>query len=326
MSNPWFRYYNKTFHSRKVQQLSDRMFRAWVNLLSFVNEETGDGSLPSLEDIAYAFRMSVKEAGEMLRDLTSAGLMEQRDGGLWMHDWSVWQPPSDSSAARAKRYRDKKRRVTSPSRDRHVASRSGANGRHDHPVTARRALEGELEGEGEEEGGTRPPASPREGARAREGVPPREEPFEPSEPIEFPPPPPFLKEFTPEETEIVARATSRWGASNGDAVVGDLLREYPPAWVRAACDREWEKHQQNLHVSYLRAILQGYVSTNGPPPDVKPKFGPVPYKPGTVVEYHRAAMDKGPPMTKAQIAAALAEGKRLASRPDPAPLSRKDPR
>ncbi len=55
-------------------------------------------------------------------------------------------------------------------------------------------------------------------------------------------------------------------------MVSDLLREYPPDWVKMACDAEWDKHQAALNVSYLRGILRGY-QRDGGPPKASLKFG-----------------------------------------------------
>ena len=60
-------------------------------------------------------------------------------------------------------------------------------------------------------------------------------------------------------------ASERWGDKNGDSVIGDLLREFEPSWVRAAMDREWDKHKQDLRPAYLRSILQGFQNDGGPP-------------------------------------------------------------
>lgn len=60
----------------------------------------------------------------------------------------------------------------------------------------------------------------------------------------------------PVAKQCLQLAMDRWGASNGDALVGDLLRTFKPPIVRHAIDREWDKHGANLKPSYLRSICQ----------------------------------------------------------------------
>lgn len=85
---------------------------------------------------------------------------------------------------------------------------------------------------------------------------------------ESPPPPAPSPPENPAARRCIEIATERWGDKNGDSVVGDLLRDYDPAWVKAAIDKEWDKHKHDLRPAYLRSILQGFQRDGGPP---KPK-------------------------------------------------------
>ncbi len=60
----------------------------------------------------------------------------------------------------------------------------------------------------------------------------------------------------PISKECLQLATERWGASNGDAIIGDLLRTFPPKVVRFAMDREWDKHGAAIRASYIRTICR----------------------------------------------------------------------
>ena len=79
--------------------------------------------------------------------------------------------------------------------------------------------------------------------------------------------PPVIS-LDPISKKCIDVAAQRWGACNGDSVIGDLLREFDPSWVHAAMDKEWDKHGAKLNPPYLRAILQGFQREGGPP---KPK-------------------------------------------------------
>lgn len=68
----------------------------------------------------------------------------------------------------------------------------------------------------------------------------------------------------PAQQECIRIATERWGASSGDAIVGDFLRDYPAAWVRIAMDLEWDAHGKAIAPRYMRGILQRFQRQGGP--------------------------------------------------------------
>ena len=59
------------------------------------------------------------------------------------------------------------------------------------------------------------------------------------------------------QQECIDLATQRWGACNGDYVVGDLLRTFTPEVVMAAIDRHWDKVGPSLRPALLRATCEG---------------------------------------------------------------------
>jgi hypothetical protein len=59
------------------------------------------------------------------------------------------------------------------------------------------------------------------------------------------------------QQEVIDLATQRWGACNGDSVVGDLLRLYPAELVMEAIDRHWAKVGPGLRPAYLIATCRG---------------------------------------------------------------------
>ncbi|MGO9920972.1 MAG: hypothetical protein ACLQIB_40575, partial [Isosphaeraceae bacterium] len=106
---------------------------------------------------------------------------------------------------------------------------------------------------------------------------------------------------------VVALATQRWGASNGDCMIGDLLRAYPVELVRAAIDRHWDKVGARIRPALLRATCQGMLADGWTPGQPAPgrSGGSVPYKPEGPVPPPVA------PMTEEEIAALKDAGERL---------------
>lgn len=79
---------------------------------------------------------------------------------------------------------------------------------------------------------------------------------------------PLRQAESPEAQRVLKIATERWGDKDGDRVVGDLLKEYDPAWVKVAIDKAWDKLGQDLRPPYIRSILQGFQRDGGPPKSV----------------------------------------------------------
>lgn len=108
MSNPWIRLYRESLHDPKIVSLSDRVHRAWHNLLLIADD---DGVLPSMRDIAVHLRMTATEAEQAICDLIEAELVDVAmfDGvrKLSMHGWAKRQFRSDSSTERSRKFRGK---------------------------------------------------------------------------------------------------------------------------------------------------------------------------------------------------------------------------
>jgi len=108
------------------------------------------------------------------------------------------------------------------------------------------------------------------------------------------------------QEEVVALATQRWGSSNGDCMIGDLLRAYPVELVKAAVDRHWDKVGPNIRPALLRATCQGMLADGWTPNQPSREGdGSVPYK--------RDGPTPPPvkPMTEEERAAFQAESRRL---------------
>lgn len=106
----WFRMYATVLNDPKVQRLPDPLFRSWVNILCLACEH--DGSLPSVDDIAFALRTDSKKMLKVVEALLKAGLLDDSETGLKPHNWGSRQYKSDVSTDRVKRFRNAKRNVS----------------------------------------------------------------------------------------------------------------------------------------------------------------------------------------------------------------------
>jgi len=110
MANAWYRFYVETLDDPKVQKLPGEQFKGWVNLLSLAARNEGD--LPPVEDIAFALRMSEKDAQELIDNLIEKGLIDENEIGLEPHNWNGRQYKSDVSTERVKRFRKRHETVS----------------------------------------------------------------------------------------------------------------------------------------------------------------------------------------------------------------------
>jgi hypothetical protein len=110
--NPiWWRAYNEALHDPKVIALSDRLHRAWFNLLCVSSKN--DGVLPGIGTVAIELRISKHRAAEYVTALVVAGLFDAIEGGKFTpHNWRRRQFQSDVSTERVKRFRQQRRNVS----------------------------------------------------------------------------------------------------------------------------------------------------------------------------------------------------------------------
>ena len=113
--NRWFRFYAEALNDPKVDRLPPSLYKTWVKLLCLACTHDR-GLLPSVDDIAYHFRISVTDAGQQLDELILSDLIDiNADKSMTPHNWGVRQYLSDTSAARTRKYREKKK--ARPTRD-----------------------------------------------------------------------------------------------------------------------------------------------------------------------------------------------------------------
>ena len=105
----WFRLYDDVLNDPKVQRLSGDTFKFWINMLCIASKN--GGVLPSIEDMAFALRVSNDVCTFLIDELKTCGLI---DGGkrLVPHGWEKRQYKSDTSTDRVKRFRERSRNVT----------------------------------------------------------------------------------------------------------------------------------------------------------------------------------------------------------------------
>jgi len=94
-------------------------------------------------------------------------------------------------------------------------------------------------------------------------------------------PPSSLPGWDDKQRQVIDLATSRWGASNGDFIVGDLLRGYWAELVMEAIDRHFAKVGPAIKPALLMATCRGMLADGWKPegPSQRRSTGSVPYKP-----------------------------------------------
>lgn len=105
----WFRLYEEVISDPKVQQLSDKLFKTWVNLLCLASKHKG--ILPSMEDMAFALRLSITRMQERIQALVSAELLEPLGDSWRPHNWDGRQYKSDDVTKRVQGFRERQRNV-----------------------------------------------------------------------------------------------------------------------------------------------------------------------------------------------------------------------
>jgi hypothetical protein len=226
MPTPWLRLWDGTLDLPKAQRLSAEHFKGWINLLMLANRQNDRGRLPDMDEIAFALRTDHASVKSLVDSLVKVKLIDRNGQTMTMHDWQTWQSPEKTNADRAREWRRGK------------------------------ALNERTASAQDERTNERTKSAPRAPDQSREEQI-REE--------QSPPYPPFVPiPNNPENAPVLKMASERWGASNGDKAVGDLLREFPPAWVKKACDAAWDKFGDVFKPAYIRGTCQGYWREGGP--------------------------------------------------------------
>lgn len=101
----WFRFYHDVLDDPKVQRLDPPLFKAWVNLLCLASKADDRGHLPTVEDIAFALRVTEAEATDVVLKLNERGLIDGDWSELVIHNWTSRQKASDNVTERVRKHR-----------------------------------------------------------------------------------------------------------------------------------------------------------------------------------------------------------------------------
>ncbi len=110
MNYTWFRFYNDAVNDPKVQRLRPELFKFWINALCIAS--ANNGKLSTMEDMAYALRMSPDDTITCVSELLMQGLLDQTKTGIEPHNWKKRQFKSDTSTDRVKRFRKRSKTVS----------------------------------------------------------------------------------------------------------------------------------------------------------------------------------------------------------------------
>jgi hypothetical protein len=101
----WFRFYHDVLNNPKVQRLDPELFKAWINLLCLGSSQKVRWTLPAIQDIAFALRISPADAEVLVERFISLRLIDGANGQLVVHDWRQWQRVSDDVTERVQKHR-----------------------------------------------------------------------------------------------------------------------------------------------------------------------------------------------------------------------------
>jgi len=245
--------WTSVLRSRKVASLSESLRWTWIACLLVAQEhDHKHGTLPNVDDMSYALHMEPAELMSRLSRLSRAGFIEEHGGVYSIHDWDDWKHRPDPTATARKRAQRERERLKTQA----VTSRNGepdASG--DVTVTAVTSKSHGCHAPTQlnrPQQNTHPP-TPRDG-----GDECACEPFDPSGEEDESPDIVRLPEpaWTTEQRRVVEQATRWWGASNGDSVVGSLLRTYPVGWVEEAIHSHHGKVQDRLQPARLEGFCR----------------------------------------------------------------------
>ena len=107
----WLRLHADFVDNPKVQRLELSLFKALINLWCLAAKN--HGVFPPIDEIAFTLRMTPEKAKRLLNKLRLAKLIDDDERGARPHNWDKHQFLSDVSTARVKRFRERRRNVSS---------------------------------------------------------------------------------------------------------------------------------------------------------------------------------------------------------------------
>lgn len=103
----WFRLWHDMIDNPKIQSLSTRLFKAYINTLCIASSNDPRGTLPELQKYAFKMRVKPSEAQKILDELENFSLIFNQDSKIFIHDWDEHQKNSDNISVRVQRHREK---------------------------------------------------------------------------------------------------------------------------------------------------------------------------------------------------------------------------
>src|SRR5262245_1544434 len=104
----WLRVDDGFTEHRKLVSLPRRDRWTWMELLTYCARQMNDGHVPNgIEDVLkHVTKVFIARCLEV-------GLLDEEDGGYYIHDWHVYNPRDPTNSVRQQRYRNAKRNADS---------------------------------------------------------------------------------------------------------------------------------------------------------------------------------------------------------------------
>ena len=110
----WFRFYHDAVDDPKVQRLSPKLFKHWINILCISSRNSDRGTLPNRQNIAFSLRVPESKVDQIIDALLDAGLIDKEGDSCLIHGWNSRQKRSDNVADRVAKHRASNEPVTLP--------------------------------------------------------------------------------------------------------------------------------------------------------------------------------------------------------------------
>lgn len=118
---PWVKLYLRTLHNHEIAQLSDSVWRRFMECLMFAGEERNkaiegrreviEGLLPEVGYMAWTLHVTVAALTDDMSRLALAGLVELHESGRWfVTNFAKWQAPS-TDVERQHQHRAKEKEI-----------------------------------------------------------------------------------------------------------------------------------------------------------------------------------------------------------------------
>lgn len=108
-SKYWIKLYHEMLHDPKMGRMSDHLYRRTIELFLMAGEEAKDGQLPSLDNMAWIFRVDPDELETDLVELQKVGILSSMNGEWYVTNFTKRQEPMDKSEYMQRKREESKR-------------------------------------------------------------------------------------------------------------------------------------------------------------------------------------------------------------------------